>query len=222
MEEQPINTEVTQKDLELINKSLLELEVEIKNVCKDIFTQETDRNKLFKTSHYIFSISNRVIALNRGFLTLTENNNYNAAIALIRLQIDSCLRLFALTLVSDWRLFYNEVMKGTEIRNLKDRDGNKMTDNYLVTKYDEIHNGFKLLYKNTSGFVHFSSNHINLNTNYENSADKTYPTRISIGEIDKLEIYEKVDYAFNMFFVSKSIYKQIKGYQLSMKENWLK
>lgn len=222
MEKQQINKNVTEKDLELIHKSFLELETKIKDVCKEIFLQETKNKKLFKSSHYIFSIANRTISLNRAFLTLTQVNNYNAAISLVRLQVDSCLRLFALTLVSDWRDFYDEVMKGTEIRNLRDRDGNKMTDNYLVTKYDKIYNGFKLLYKNTSGFIHFSNSHIDLNTEFESLSDKTFPTKISIGDIDKLEIHQKVDYAFNMYVVGKNIYKLIKGYQKSTNENLLK
>lgn len=222
MNKQEINKNVTEEDLKLIHNSFIDLETKLKYVCKEIFQQETEKKKLYKSSHYIFSIANRTISLNRAFLTLTQVNNYSAAISLIRLQIDSCLRLFALTLVSDWRVFYDEVMKGTEIRNLKDREGNKMTDNYLVTKYDEIENGFKLLYKNTCGFIHFSDSHIKLNTKFESVSDSTFPTRISIGDVDKLEIYEKVDYAYNMLVVGKSIYKLIKGYQKSIKENWLK
>ncbi len=40
---------------------------------------------------------------------------------------------------------------GERIRNIKDADGNKMTDQYLSTKLDEIYPGFRLLYENTSG-----------------------------------------------------------------------
>ena len=221
MNKQPINKDVTEKDLEEINKSFLELENKIKDVCKLIFSQETEQSKLFKSSHYILSIANRAISLNRGFLTLTQVNNYSTAISLIRLQVDSCLRLFALTLVDDWPSFYKDVVSGKEIRNLKDRDGNKMTDSYLVAKYDKIDNGFKLLYKNTCGFVHFSNSHIKLNTRTKDETEDTFRMQISVGDIDHLEIYEKVDYGFNMFMVGKSIYKQIKSYQKAMKEHWL-
>lgn len=221
MEQQQINIAVTEEDLVQIHKAFLELENEIKNVCKQMLLQETEQKKLFKSTHYILSLANRAISLNRGFLTLSEVNNYSTAISLIRLQVDSCLRLFALTLVNNWTIFYDEVMKGTEIRTLKDRNGKPMTDKHLLTKYDEFDKGFKQLYKNTCGFVHFSNSHINLNTEFNKENDKGFPTKISIGDIDNLETYEKVDYAFNMFMVGKSILKQIKAYQISIKEHWL-
>jgi len=221
MNKQPINKDVTEKDLEEINKSFLELENKIKDVCKLIFSQEKEQSKFFKSSHYILSIANRAISLNRGFLTLTQVNNYSTAISLIRLQVDSCLRLFALTLVDDWPSFYKDVVSGKEIRNLKDRYGNKMIDSYLVDKYDKIDNGFKLLYKNTCGFVHFSNAHIKLNTKTKDETEDTFRMQVSVGDVDQLEVYEKVDYGFNMFMVGKSIYKQIKSYQKAMKEHWL-
>lgn len=221
MNKQPINKDVTEKDLEEIHKAFLGLENKIKDVCKLIFSQETEQSKFFKSSHYTLSIANRAISLNRGFLTLTQVNNYGTAISLIRLQVDSCLRLFALTLVDDWPTFYQDVVNGKEIRNLKDRDGNKMTDVYLVDKFDKIDSGFKLLYKNTCGFVHFSNSHIKLNTQTKDETEETFRMQVSVGDVDQLEMYEKVDYAFNMLMVGKSIYKQIKSYQKAMKEHWL-
>src|SRR5690606_31735281 len=97
----------------------------------------TEKKVLSKPSHYIFSIIHRAIELNRGFKTLAEANNWITAINLIRLQADSCMRLFALSLTSDRLDFYNRVIGGEHIRNLIDADGKKMTDQYLSQKLDE-------------------------------------------------------------------------------------
>jgi hypothetical protein len=218
MEKDPINKDATEQDLEKIFDGLLDLEKEIKSEIKKIFENETRRGRLYKGSHFIFSIANRAIALNRGYYVLVKANNYVTAIALIRLQIDNCLRLYAMTLVDDPRDFYEKVLGGSEVRDLVDRDGKKMTDNYLVTKLDELFPKFKLLYKNTSGFVHFSNEHFFLNNTVTDMGENSFRLRTSIGDIDRLEIYEQVDYGFNMFMTGKNLFKLIKGYRVTMEK----
>lgn len=218
MDKDPINKNVTEEDLEKVFEGLLGLEKEIKSEIKKIFENETKRGRLYKGSHFLFSIANRAIALNRGYYILAKANNYVTAISLIRLQIDNCLRLYAMTLVEDPRDFYEKVLGGSEIRNLLDRDGNKMTDNYLVTKLDSLYPKFKLLYKNTSGFVHFSNEHMFLNNAVTDVDENSFKLRTSIGDIDRLEIYEQVDYGFNMFMTGKNLFKLIKGYRVTMEE----
>ena len=47
------------------------------------------------------------------------------------------LRIFAGTLVDDTNKFVSDFLQGKHIRNLKDRDGNRMTDRYLVEKLSD-------------------------------------------------------------------------------------
>jgi len=218
MEKDPINKDATEQDLEKVFDGLLDLEKEIKAEIKKIFANETKRGRLYKGSHFIFSIANRAIALNRGYYVLAKANNYVTAISLIRLQIDNCLRLFAMTLVDDPKDFYEKVLEGSEVRELVDRDGKRMTDNYLVTKLDELFPKFKMLYKNTSGFIHFSNEHFLLNNTVTDVDDKSFRLVTSIGDIDRLEIHEQVDYGYNMFMTGKRLFKLIKGYRMTMEK----
>lgn len=214
-----INKDVTEEDLDKVFNGLLDVEQEIKSETKKIFESETKRGRLCKGSHFVFSIANRAIAINRGYFILAKANNYVTAISLIRLQIDNCLRLYAMSLVEDSKDFYEKVLGGAEVRDLLDRDGKKMTDNYLVTKLDELFPKFKLLYKNTSGFVHFSNEHFFINNAVTDIDENSFRLKTSIGDIDRLEIYEQVDYGFNMFMTGKNLFKLIKGYRVTMEKH---
>ena len=134
------------------------------------------------------------------------------------MQVDNCLRLYAMSLVDNTSEFYDKVLSGVEIRDLFDRDGKKMTDNYLVTKIDAIFPKFKELYKTTSGFIHFSNEHMFMNNRVKDKSSETFILQTSIGDIDRLEIYEKVDYAFNMFMSTKNLFELMKEYRVTMEK----
>ncbi|WP_228237628.1 hypothetical protein [Allomuricauda sp. M10] len=217
MELQPINENVGIEDLNDIFEKFDELNTKLNDVGLEIFKNETDRKLLSKPSHFTFSIVHRAIELNRGFKNLCDTNNWITAINLIRLQADNCMRLYALGLVADRLDFYNRVINGEHIRNIKDADGNKMTDIYLSKKLDVLYPGFRLLYENSSGLIHFSKEHIKINTDkIENNDD--FIMRIRLAETSEFSIHKKVDYAFNMFIVGKELFKLLNGYKLSMAE----
>ncbi|PKG42865.1 hypothetical protein [Psychroflexus sp. MES1-P1E] len=220
MENQPINKDVSEEDLNLIYDSIDDLNKELNNVAVEIFKNETDKKVLSKPSHFTFSIVHRAIELNRGFKALTETNNWITAINLIRLQADNCMRLFALSLVPDRLDFYQRIMKGEHIRNIEDGDGNKMTDYYLSKKLDILYPGFRLLYGNTSGFIHFSKEHMNINNDRIDNGDD-FVMYIRLAETTEFPIHKKIDYAFNMFMTGKELYKLLKCYKLS-KEDFMK
>jgi len=100
-----------------------------------------------------------------------------------------------------------------------DREKNKMTDEHLSTQLDKLFPGIKLLYKNTSGYIHFSKNHLFLNNKIVLISDEELKMKTKIGDIDRLEIYEQVDFAFNMFFASKCLLSLITSYRKDLGEN---
>lgn len=217
MEKQSLNENVSEADLIQIFESLDELNKKLNQTGIDIFTNETRHKLLSKPSHLTFSIVHRAIELNRGFKTLAESNNWITAINLLRLQADNCMRLFALSLVKDRLDFYNRIQNGESIKSIKDAEGNKMDDFYLSHKLDNLYPGFRLLYENTSGFIHFSSEHMKLNNDkIDNGND--FMMYMRLAEITEFSIIKKVDYAFNMFIVSKELYKILNGYKLHMIE----
>lgn len=217
MEKQSLNNNVSEADLTQVFASLEELNKKLNQTAIDIFTNETQRKLLSKPSHFTFSIVHRAIELNRGFKTLSDSNNWITAINLLRLQADNCMRLFALSLVQDRLDFYERIQNGEHIRNIKDAEGNKMTDLYLFQKLDNLYPGFRLLYENTSGFIHFSNEHIKFNTDRIDDGNE-FMLRIRLAETTEFSISKKVDYAFNMFIVSEELFKLLNGYKLSMIE----
>lgn len=208
MDNQLLNTNVNEGSLNHTFKNILLLEKLFIREIEQIFEIEGGISKI---NHYIISIANRAISLNRGFVILSQSNNYQSAISLMRLQMDNCLRLYAMSLYGNLGEFYEKVLKGESIRNLKDRDGNKMTDTYLVKKIDKIFPQFEPLYKKLSGHIHFSSEHFSFNNKVENGIYS-----ISVGDDENLNFSEKVDYSFNMFLVGKDLLKIISDYRIEI------
>lgn len=110
----------------------------------------------------MLSAIHRAIEVSKGFRAMIEAKNLICAAPLVRLQLDTVLRVGAFELVDDSRDLVVEFIAGTPMGRLKDRDGKKMTDAHLVGQFAEREGlpGIRQLYKTTSGFVHFSDAHI--------------------------------------------------------------
>jgi len=102
------------------------------------------------------SVLDRSLSLLRGFCDLAEARNYVAAAPLLRVQLDNCLRFYASSCVEDPNAFFHRVLEGTPIRDLKDSEGNRMTDAYLVGKLSVQYPWIQTLYGEMSGYVHLS------------------------------------------------------------------
>jgi len=213
MKEQKLNKDVSIQDLDLIFDSIIQLNKDLNILATEIFKIETNKNLISKPSIFIFSAINRAIALNKGFLSLTKEDNYITAVNLLRLQADNCMRVYAVSLVDNRAKFFNEVLEGKHIRNMKDADGNKMTDDFLSSELDKIFKGFKSLYKNTSGFIHFSNEHLKLNRKITKNKE-TLTNELLINGGHHYGLAHKVDFSYNMFLAGKELYKLIKGYKL--------
>jgi len=162
-------------------------------------------------SHYTASIVSRSISLIKGFELLFNCKIYSTAISLIRLQIDNCLRLFAMSLCNPEYLL-GEITKGNSVRSLNDRDGKKMTDTYLINKIDKIMPSFKLLYEETSGFIHFSNEHLKSN-NKITQKDGNLHLKTLIGGEFELSEAEKIKYLDDMISASFNLYRLVYSYR---------
>jgi hypothetical protein len=102
----------------------------------------------------------RAMALNSAFSMLLRADNFLAAAHIVRLQLDSALRLSAAWIVDDCHKFAGEVLKGISIRDQKDRTGKRMTDRYLVSVLAKEEPWISKVYDATSGYIHLSEKHI--------------------------------------------------------------
>lgn len=103
---------------------------------------------------------NRSKAHMAGFRQLVAAKNLICAGALFRLQLDTALRFHAAFLVEKPHDVALAVLGGKRVRDLKDRDGEKMTDAYLVKKLGQEYDWVSRVYEQTSGYVHLSNTHL--------------------------------------------------------------
>ncbi|MDT0645036.1 hypothetical protein RM553_19550, partial [Zunongwangia sp. F363] len=131
-------------------------------------------NEYGLTDFTIFSTSilNRTLNLNRGYVSLINSNNYIAAAPLVRLNLDSLLRLFAST-QSEYTIneFCKKVREGESIRKMNYFKNKKikLRDNELVKLIKNIKGckWTKDVYETGSGFIHLSHQHIYSSIKFE-------------------------------------------------------
>lgn len=109
---------------------------------------------------YLCGAARRALAQSRAFKSCVEDKNGLVALALLRLQLDTVLRLYALYWVDDPEKFAHDVFDGKQIDRIKDGRGNLMKDRYLIDRILSKNPWVESVYKNTSGLIHFSHRHI--------------------------------------------------------------
>jgi hypothetical protein len=146
-----------------LEKYLLDLEKENDNL---IHVGKALLETLGMTEFTLFctAILNRTINMNRGFITLINDNNYIAAAPLVRMNLDSLLRLFASSQSEyDFDDFAKQVRKGKKIDKMLDSKGKLLLrDSELVKRLVKIEGckWVKDIYNIGSGFIHLSHQHI--------------------------------------------------------------
>jgi len=151
---------------------------------------------------YCSAVLNKYVNLLRGFTQLMRDNNYIAAVPLVRVHLSLLLQLYASTLVScDLDEFAKKIFKGRRIRNMKDCNGKLMKDKYLAKKfskreglgwmsviYDEVGNG----YAHYSFYIAESSAH-----SFLEDEEKVMPIILSedgfVSDVEKLETSIKIN-----------------------------
>ena len=109
---------------------------------------------------YGMGIARRCIAISAGFRAMVEQRNSVCALPLVRMQLDSVLRFYAGSFVSDHQEFCREVYFGKTINKFKSDEGRVMRDAYLRDRVAKTNPWITSVYEYTSGYIHFSNRHI--------------------------------------------------------------
>ena len=108
---------------------------------------------------YTTGLLNRAVNIIRAFCSLMRDRNFIAAAPLVRIHLDSLLRLFAPQLISfNVDEFATLVFKGTPVRKIKDKTDKRLTDAHLVESISK-EDGFEWVqrvYDTGNSYVHFS------------------------------------------------------------------
>jgi hypothetical protein len=117
-----------------------------------------------RIDYYVHAVVSRSLHMLNGFTCLVQTKNAPACLPFLRFAIDTNARFYALWIVTDPARFVTEVLNGVRIDSLQllKNSNKRMTDSLLVKKLDVQFPDYRVqkLYEFTSGFVHFSSNHI--------------------------------------------------------------
>lgn len=154
MQEEPLGTDTPYDE---IVAALVASEQAITKVCADHFTggRQITYGDLFG-----MGIARRSLALSSGFRSMIEQRNSLCALPIVRMQLDTVLRLYAGFFVSDHQKFCRDVLAGKQVDHVKSDDGKLMKDSYLRDRVATRNPWIVDVYKLTSGHIHFSSRHI--------------------------------------------------------------
>lgn len=146
---------MTNKEYYIYLKGRLEELVALRQNCVSISAKIIGET-LFTEDLFFCASADRCIKLIDGIKIMLEERNLTCAGALLRLQMDNCMRTYAAFIAEDKNAVVNCVLDGAPIRHLKDKSGRKMTDGYLKEQITKLDSQFETVYNQASGFIHLS------------------------------------------------------------------
>lgn len=120
----------------------------------------TDERAIYGVDLVVIAVVHRSISLIDGFARMVEDRNVLCANALLRLQLDNIIRLYACWLVDDPHSIALRLLEGKPLRKVKSRDGQALSDRYLVSEASKLYPWLNKVYEKASGFVHLSTPHM--------------------------------------------------------------
>lgn len=121
---------------------------------------EVDEGKIYLPDLLIMSMMQRSYGLVEAVVDCVDGYNLAAAAPLLRMQLDTLVRACYVAHVPLADDVVTAMLEGTEFRKMKDSDGRPLTDARLVELATPHHPWLPPVYKETSGWVHLSVNHL--------------------------------------------------------------
>jgi hypothetical protein len=147
---------------------------------------------------FIIGALRRTLAQARGFRDLIDARNFPCAAAILRLQLDTAMRVNALSIIDDVDAACKSVLDGKQFNRLKDRDGNKLSDAHIRKTLAQTHPWINPVYARTSDFVHLSGKHFEVSIARTDDETRTAYFQISGHDPQRSEetYFEAVDTFF--------------------------
>ncbi len=121
---------------------------------------EVDDGKIYLPDLLVISMMQRSYGLVEAVIDCVDGYNLAAAAPLLRMQLDTLVRACYVARVALADDVVTAMLEGTEFRRMKDSDGKPLTDARLVELATPHHPWLPPVYKETSGWVHLSVNHL--------------------------------------------------------------
>jgi len=121
---------------------------------------EVDDGKIYLPDLLVMSMMQRSYGLVEAVIDCVDGYNLAAAAPLLRLQLDTLVRACYVAHHPLADEVVTAMLDGTEFRRMKDVDGKQLTDARLIELATPHHPWLPPVYKETSGWVHLSVNHL--------------------------------------------------------------
>ncbi len=116
--------------------------------------------ELFPCDALAFAVLERSLNLLKGFTLLLSHGGYTTGVGLLRMQLDNVLRFHGVVTSDDPHGISNDIFHGTQLRTLKDRTGEKMTDARLVELLAAKNPWGNHVYALACSYIHLSDQHL--------------------------------------------------------------
>lgn len=221
-EEQKERLPVNKETLDLLLQKIHEVNEFLEIELRTLFKLEESKKVVFKLSSIYFSLINRTIEINRGYITLLNCENFICAISLIRIQVENCLRFYGFSIMDNMPKCLDKFIDGIEFKDLTGNNGNKLYDSYLAKELDKKYSNYKFYetYKDYCEILHFSGIYQNINTNFENKIDGLSISLYLGGgnNMPHFDMNNRIKYTTSVFYSSKIIFRQFKEYRIMMEK----
>jgi hypothetical protein len=144
---------------ETLGQKLAKIEQADDHLRQHFVREMREDPSIYMSDLIIFGALKRTLALSDGFRGHILNRNFTCAAALMRLQLDTALRLYAADLYGDTEEYARAVFDGKPVDKLRDKRGKRLTDAYLADRLSEQYPWVKRMYQNLCEFVHLSNRH---------------------------------------------------------------
>jgi hypothetical protein len=115
---------------------------------------------IFHSDLFFIGAMRRTLSQSAGFRMLIDARNFPCAAGILRMQLDTAMRLHGLTLVADADAAAKELLlKGTRFDKLTDTQGQQLKDFYLHKALSQHWPWVSEVYQQASDFVHLSTRH---------------------------------------------------------------
>lgn len=121
---------------------------------------EVDNGNIYLPDLLIVSMMQRSYGLTEAVIDCVDGYNLAAAAPLLRMQLDTLVRACYVAHNPQADDVVTAMLRGTEFRRMRDSSGKPLTDARLIELATAHHPWLSPVYKETSGWVHLSPNHL--------------------------------------------------------------
>jgi hypothetical protein len=145
-------------DLAQVRQRLDELRIQHLDVAGK--TIAVNDGKVYYPDFIVMAMPQRSYGIVDALLDAVDTYNMHAAAPLLRLQLDTLMRAHYVASCEDLDDLTGRLLRGEQFRKIKDAEGKNLTDARLQELAANVHAWAIPVYRETSGWVHFSLSHM--------------------------------------------------------------